>query len=267
MTSLAPEDRVAIQRNNWRVKRVQLILDEAKHRKEVGDLLEDILQDNYEVLDTSTPTHVDGDALPNPVAAKPPETREAETATPNRGSVGLFVGHNARTGATAIDGLDEWTTRNTVALKAFELLRERGFTPHVIYRDGRLGYTSAMKEHGRTAARLGLDVSLELHFNAYDGSAHGAELIVASTTTRDTLGNAFVDATTEYYPDRVLRGGGVKLLKGGRGYGFNRHQPCPSGVYEPCFGDSTEWYDYDDEVDKEAAYIVRIIENYFQCLG
>jgi N-acetylmuramoyl-L-alanine amidase len=224
-------------------------------------LVEDIVEANAEVLDTDNPSHVDSGTLPSAGG----DVQQDSVADPEgkpKAIVGLFVGHNRGTGATAIDGADEWESRRKVANAAAEKLKDAGYRAHVIYRNGRLGYASAMREHGRATSSLRLDLALELHFNAFDGSAEGAEILVASQSTADTLGKAFVDATSAAYPDRVLRSGGVKLQTGGRGYLFNANQRCPSGVYEPCFGDSPEWEDYVNDVDKEAEYVADIVRRF-----
>jgi hypothetical protein len=231
-------------------------------------LLDDILHANYEVLDTDNPTHVDNDTLPNGDLSGCGEVIELceelqSNGLPYKGNVGLFVGHTAGTGAMAINGEDEHESSNRVAEIAEIEFRASGYRVYVIQRDGRLGYAEAMAEHGATAQRLQLDVSLEIHRNAYDGKPHGAEIIVCSHSTAATLGSAFVQVTNETYPTRTNRG--VKVKKGGRGYLFNASQPCPSAIYEPCFFDSVEWYDYwGSWVDREANYIVNIIERFFE---
>lgn len=264
---LPPEDREAIQRNNWRAKEIRRVLKgevTGKPDNYVDDLLEDILSDNYEVLDETMPTHRDHDALPNPKAPSPPEPRVTHTSSTPKGIVGIFVGHNRNTGARGIEGQDEWETRNRVAKLAQDKLAAMGYEAHVLYRDQSLGYTSAMRKHGETARKLKLDVSMELHFNAYDGTARGAEILVWSKRTADTLGEAFQDVQSEMYPDQPFRG--IKIMTEGRGAGFNRFQPCPSGVYEPFFGDHSEWFHYNDpdEADKEAEFVTRIFDRFFQ---
>lgn len=258
-TSLSDQDVKSLQANNWRAQRLSSLLSGSSVT--VRALLEDILQANAEVLDTDNPSHVDSGTLPDPrgdvlasSVSKPDESPKLK--------VGLFVGHNRGTGATAIDGSDEWESRKKVAEAAAVLLSEDGYRVHVIYRNGQLGYAAAMREHGRTASKLGLDLALELHFNAYNGEATGAEIIVASQSSADTLGKAFVESTETFYPDRVLRSGGIKVQTSGRGHLFNANQRCVSGIYEPCFGDHAEWYEYAEDVDKEATYVADIVKRF-----
>lgn len=260
MTKLSTEDKKALQANNWRVKEV--LRTRGPLTDSLRDLLEDVLNDNYEILDEENPSHVDTDTLPN--------TSESPFQPyPRKGSngkrVALFVGHNKGTGARSHDGQDEWTTRNEVATKAAEILHRRGYTVGIFYRDRSLGYTSAMRKHGTSSREFGADVSLELHFNNADGTAKGAEIIVYSTRTEMTLGRAFTEATLKKYPRSVLRGDrGVKVKTSGRGAGFNRYQPCPSGIYEPCFADTpSDWARFKDDVDREAEYVAEIIEQFF----
>ena len=221
----------------------------------IQDLLADILEANAEILATSDPSHTEsnlvGEGSEAPPASVGPKLK-----------VGLFVGHNKGTGATAIDGEDEWESRNKLATLAAELLQSRGYFAYVIQRNPNVGYAAAMREHGATSKRLDLDLAIELHFNAFNGEAHGAEILVASTSTLETLGAAFIDATKAAYPGRVLRSGGAKLNREGRGRLFNLHQPCPSGIYEPCFGDSPEWREYSSDPAKEAYYLADIVERF-----
>jgi len=262
LTTLTPQDREHLQANNWRANRLAVLLGQGS--KVARALVEDILEANAEVLDTSNPSHNDTATLPDPSnvpCANKLSCPDADTVL----NVGLFVGHTPGTGAKAIDGSDEWESRNKVAEAAAGMLNSLGFCAHIIYRDGRLGYATAMREHGKTSRALRLDVALELHFNAYDGQAHGAEIIVASQSTAAKLGGAFKASTTAFYPGRVLRGGGVKLKRNGRGYLFNANQRCPSGIYEPFFGDSSEWYEYADDVEKEARYVTDIIKRFHDC--
>jgi len=264
LTTLTPQDREHLQANNWRASRLSVLLGQGS--KVARALVEDILEANAEVLDTSNPSHNDTATLPDPwvwPCANKVSCPDADTVL----NVGLFVGHTPGTGAKAIDGSDEWESRNKVAEAAAGMLNSSGFCAHIIYRDGRLGYATAMREHGKTSRALRLDVALELHFNAYDGQAHGAEIIVASQSTAEKLGGAFKASTTAFYPDRVLRDGGVKLKRNGRGYLFNANQKCPSGIYEPFFGDSSEWYEYADDVEKEARYVTDIIKRFHDCPG
>ncbi len=233
--------------------------------KEPRALLEDILAANKEVLDTSNPSHLDN-TLPDPDATPAPPAKVTSPEKPKL-KVGLFVGHNKGTGAVAIDGADEWESRNKVALAASEKLTDAGYEVHVIYRDGSVGYSAAMRAHGERSRADKLDVAIELHFNAYDGQAHGAEMIVATHKSANTLGKAFQEATEEFYPNRTLRDGGVKLKTSGRGHLFNANQRCPSGIYEPCFGDAEEWLEYAGDVDKEASYLANIVERFHEGAG
>lgn len=267
-TTLSPADTAAIQANNWRAKEIRKVLRgevAGKPQQYVYDLLEDILEANYEILDQSIPTHVDKSVPPAPDATSPPAHMQAETPL-NGHTVALFVGHNANTGANSYRGEDEWTTRREVAIRAQQRLAAKGYLVGVFYRDPALGYTSAMKAHGKTSKEFGADVSLELHFNCFNGQAKGAEILVYSQATADTLGEAFVASTEKYYPKRVLRDGGVKIRTEGRGAGFNKYQPCPSGIYEPGFADNPiDWDSYwgPGNVEREADYVTDIIDRFF----
>ena len=265
-TALTPEDRKLLETNNWRAKKVREAISDGFQEKDaelIEDLVSDILDANYEVLDVEVPTHVDNDVLPNEDSPAPPSPIIKKG---NGETVMLFVGHNKNTGARAVDGSDEWTTRNKVAVRAAELLNQKGYNCIVGYRNGRKGYTSAMRENGELSKKHKAKVSMELHFNAANGVAKGAEILVASTKTANTLGRAFGSRVNKDYPTYKLRGTkGVRLLKGGRGYGFNRFQPCPSGVYELFFGDTSDWYNHDEsaEVEKEAWFVVHLIQRFF----
>ena len=202
LTKLSDQDRATLQANRWRASRLASLLSSSP--VSVRSLVEDIAEATAEVLDTDNHTHVDSGTIPDSRGDVLASSVSKTDGTPKL-KVGLFVGHNRGTGATAIDGSDEWESRKKVAEAAAILLSEGGYQVHVIFRNGTLGYATAMREHGRTASKLNLDLAIELHFNAFDGEAHGAEIIVASQSTADRLGKAFVDATTEAYPDRGLR--------------------------------------------------------------
>ena len=63
LTTLSDQDVEALQANNWRARRLSVLLSSSSVM--VRSLLEDILQANAEVLDTDNPSHVDGGALPD----------------------------------------------------------------------------------------------------------------------------------------------------------------------------------------------------------
>lgn len=266
-TVISTEDRKLLEANNWRAKEVRKAIADGIQDGDVErieDLLSDILDATYEVLDVEVPTHLDNDVLPNEDSPVPlePIIKKGKGET-----VMLFVGHNKDTGARAIDGSDEWTTRNKVAIRAAEMLNSKGFSCIIGYRNGRKGYTSAMREHGELSKKHKAKVSLELHFNAANGVATGAELLVASSLAAETLGKAFGTRVEKDYPGYKLRGNkGVRLLREGRGYGFNRFQPCPSGVYELFFGDTSDWYNHDEEADieREAGFVANVICDFFK---
>lgn len=212
----------------------------------------DVLDILLELLDED-PTHIDLDQLPNENAEKI-DPVEVPATVEGKFKVALAVGHNKFTGARSHEGDDEWTTRNEVTKRAAEILKSKGVTTKIFYRDKSLSYGSAMRKHGRDIDAFGADIAIEVHFNSASASAKGMEMIAISQNSAKVF-KPFVSKFHEHYPSVPIRhGDGIKLLSsGGRGAGFCRAPKCPAGVWEPCFASNpAEWDKFDDKYDKEA---------------
>lgn len=217
---------------------------------EVVDLITELLED--------APTHVDHDRLPNPNAIVDPEEEELKYYRPELKKpfikeglkVGLAIGHNKYTGASSYEGDDEWITRKAVTIEAQKLLAEFGVESKIFIRDRSLGYGSAMSKHGRDMKSYGSGVNVEMHFNSYNETSTGTEMIVSSSKS----GNYFKPLCKNFAKnyDLPLRGKeGIQLRPSGRGSGFCRRTPGRSGVWEPCFASSSDWLKVDDKPKEE----------------
>ena len=259
-TQLTQEDKDLIWANNWRLKELKKAVEDDAY---LLDLIEDSIEANHEILDFSNATHIDKGALPDPSSPK----QAAPSMMKGSGkTIIIYVGHNENTGARSLTGFDEWTSRNSMCLEAAEILKRRGYNVIVAYRDGKLGYTSAMKKHGEFSRKHNAVVSVECHFNIANGVAQGSEIIVASQRTQDTLGRCFGEQLDRHYPGYTKRGNqnGARLSKGGRGFAFNKYQPCASGIYEPFFADTDQWYNHDEsnEISSEALFLADTLDSY-----
>lgn len=205
-------------------------------------------------------THIDHDRIPNDDVVVDPEEEDLKNHTPEiknptiKGGikVGLAIGHNKYTGASSYKGDDEWTTRREVTLEAQKTLLENGVDTKIFIRDKSLGYTAAMKKHGRDMKEFGSSVNVELHFNSADSSsATGTEMIVSTKKSGE-----YFKPLCKYFTDIFdlpLRGDkGIQLRPTGRGSGFCRYTPNRSGVWEPCFANNkSEWAKFDGNYKKE----------------
>ncbi|WP_373092922.1 N-acetylmuramoyl-L-alanine amidase, partial [Zhongshania sp.] len=145
----------------------------------------------------------------------------------------LIVGHTATAmGAQTLDGkMSEYNYNFLAAQRVGLPYARRDF-------GGRKG---AAKKMGQ----MGVDVSVELHCNAYNGKAHGAEILVLAG---DYKSRAYAEDMLESYCTRFKkRSRGVKEIgRGGRGY-YNLKYVKDAGVQvvlliEPFFIDNEDDY-------------------------
>jgi N-acetylmuramoyl-L-alanine amidase len=263
MDKLSAEDRDKLYTIRWTAS--QLLT--AKNMSDGIEYGEDIINLVTEILDrTPEESHIDVSS-PN---EKWNESKE-EAVVKNRvaekpkvkGKIAIAIGHNKNTGARAIDGTDEWTTRKEVAEHLQDLLELRGIDSKIFVRNGRVSYGSAMREHGRNIDKYGADLAIELHFNAAIPAAHGTEFIVCSESGVK-VARSLAKSWKEFYPDMTLRhDGGVLLRKNGRGVGFCKAPSAPAIIYEPFFSsNSAEWFKFKDNYKKEAEALCAGIVDY-----
>ena len=143
---------------------------------------------------------------PAPVPTEPVPTHEGQR-------VALVVGHTATArGARSVIGIQEYDYFKEVCeIVLAELKTDK---VKMFLRDGR-GIAQTID----AAANWGADVIIELHFNAFNGTAHGAEILIPQGTT-NALGADFLAKWCEF---AKLRNRGVKTV--------TRTQPGGTSVF------------------------------------
>lgn len=168
--------------------------------------------------------------------------------------VAISAGHNKNTGARAIDKTDEWSWSMISVEACYERLISLGHTVHILYRDGSVGYTTAMKKLGKQMKELGVEACTEFHFNSSDDpNSNGYEFLhwwksKASEKLAQCIGSVFGCK----FPTIKMRGnnGGARSLwyfsynkdkaYGSRGSAYCYHTPCPAVICEPCFASNAQ---------------------------
>lgn len=196
---------------------------------------------------------------------KPVEVANPITKISTDKTVAIVIGHNKFTGARAIDGTDEWSSRKIVAESLYDELKKRGVDSKIFIRNSKLGYSSAMREHGRKIDAYGASVAIELHFNSAGTTATGTEFIVCSNAGVK-VARSLAKAWSKFFPDMKLRrDGGVYKIATGRGTGFCKAPACPALVYEGFFASNqSEWDKFKDIPEKEAEAIAEGLIDYLK---
>jgi len=150
--------------------------------------------------------------------------------------LGIVVGHTDKekgAGMTAFPYIQEYEF-NTLLAAYIEIFAEKmTFETNIFFRDNR-GIELTYKE----VARWGADVSVELHFNSFNGTANGCL----------TLHGEFPEANlfahlvhTEIQKVMEHRDRGIKLVtKKGRGGRNVNSAPIPQILVEPFFGSNLQ---------------------------
>lgn len=155
------------------------------------------------------------------------------------------------------------------------LLEEAGHVVHVLERDGRLGYTAAMRKLAAEMRGLGADVALELHFNAADAGAHGFEFLHWwGSADGMRLARCLAEEHGAAFPGVSARGRrGVRSLwfrrenadraYSGRGGAYVYVTPCPAVICEPGFASNvSDWGALRDAAGEVARGYVRGVCNF-----
>jgi len=151
----------------------------------------------------------------------------------------VIVGHEKKApGADFILGGSEYQYNSDIALKIKQFGAEKypNLKIEIIYRDG-IGIGGAY----RKAAALKPDACIELHFNAFNGRAHGTETL-CSVSSEDKKYAGIIHAKICQVFDRSGSSRGVRVLsRGARGgqsvYSLPGSANC---LVEPFFGDNAE---------------------------
>lgn len=173
--------------------------------------------------------------------------------------IALAIGHNENTGATSCTGDDEWTWNMLLATMTQHELKKRGYESKIYHRDRSLGYTSAMKKHGREMKRDGISLALEFHFNSYSQASTGFEFlfwwrsrksIIVAKTFAEEFGNDHpsIPARRSWislrrgYKSLFIKSWNKKKADQRRGAEFCYFTPCPAIILEPGFASNPlEW--------------------------
>ncbi|WP_037545362.1 N-acetylmuramoyl-L-alanine amidase [Stappia stellulata] len=150
-------------------------------------------------------------------------------------AVAIVVGHTKNSpGASGGAPIhkNEYPWNKDLAAMVHQACMSRGVQSKIFFRDG-IGISGAYKQ----VAKWGASCVMELHFNAYNGAAHGTETLydedknAGSKAWAQRLQDAMLGALGLY--DRGLK----ERDKGDRGYGSVSALDIPSALTEPFFGD------------------------------
>ncbi len=186
---------------------------------------------------TNVINDLSGHEAPFPVPTDPKDPETPIEGDPLSALLVLVVGHESRApGADFALGHSEYQYNSDIAARAkiYAASRAPNLRVEIIFRDG-IGIGGAY----RKAAALRPDACIELHFNAYNGTAKGSETL--SSVSADD--KQFAGIIQKHICQVFERGGpsrGVKVLsRSGRGgqslYSLPGSANC---LVEPFFGDN-----------------------------
>jgi N-acetylmuramoyl-L-alanine amidase len=167
--------------------------------------------------------------------------RKPVEAAPKKqdGILVLIVGHNVRApGARAVAPLsmNEYPyNKNIIAPECVRYGREIGLTVEVLLKDA-MGTSEVGTKASNLVKAVGKGCVIELHFNAFNGTANGTETLY---NTRLAANKRFAQIVQKKMvsvfkrPDR-----GLKLRNTGRGASNLAAVTVPCCLVEPLFGDN-----------------------------
>jgi hypothetical protein len=166
---------------------------------------------------------------PTPVAHKPVDSSKKFKR------IALVVGHEATAaGARNVKGNQEYFYFRAICEKL-----ERDFPSHIkmFLRDGR-----TISQTINAAANWGAEIIIECHYNAFNGTAQGAEILIAKGARR-TIATEFLAQWCEFAD---LKNRGVKEVTlaqaGGRSVETMNFHKVEGGLVEFFFGDTPTDY-------------------------
>ncbi len=150
--------------------------------------------------------------------------------------LGIIVGHDSKAqGAEMPDGTSEYKFNSEVAeLMAKECVRVGAIVPVIIKRDGTdIAGTYKQAEDSKC------DAVIELHFNAFNGTASGSEVLSTPDSNDIDFAQIILNAVCSVF-ERQGSSRGIKTLSrsgrgGGNVHGFPNGTNC---LVEPFFGDN-----------------------------
>jgi N-acetylmuramoyl-L-alanine amidase len=153
-------------------------------------------------------------------------------------TLAVIVGHEKKAPGAVMHRsqgfMTEYNYNTSVALAMVQYGRTKNIDVKVIFRDG-IGISGANKK----AATYKPDACLELHFNSFNGVAHGTETL-CSTDAQDVSFAKIIQAFICEAFDRTGSSRGVKIIPrsargGGNVHGLPGIANC---LVEPFFGDN-----------------------------
>jgi len=176
--------------------------------------------------------------------------------------VGLAAGHTPDgTGGSGATGEKAWNTIMVDHMRS--QLSAKGAMVYV-HAHEIVGYGARMQDYfDSVKATLGsADVIWDFHYNAYNGTAKGFEMLYAHS---ESLARSVTDEFAISFPKSVLRGDrGLKQCLTGNGSGFLVKSPWPALLPEPFFGDNpNEVAVFGHAQATVASAYVRGLEKYF----
>lgn len=145
-------------------------------------------------------------------------------------------------GARSISGVPEWTFNVRVAVHIRRLLLRYGIESKIYDEYHGQGYTAAMTWLAHTLKADGVELAIELHFNAYgEESASGCEMLYYQGSASGKRLAACLQK--EVLSTYTTKDRGIKPVKRfSRGGAFLLKTKCVAVLCEPFFGtNSRDW--------------------------
>lgn len=164
------------------------------------------------------------------------ESFSATRPTAASNGLAIVVGHTERAqGASATSPISqsEYVWNSDLANKIKSRCDQASIPSKIFFRDG-IGISGAYQQ----VVQWGANCIVELHFNAFNGSAHGTETLYDEDTNSGS--KAWAERLQSRMLDALnLRDRGLKERDPGqRGYASVSAANIPSALIEPFFGDS-----------------------------
>ena len=178
--------------------------------------------------------------------------------------VGICVGHSRPNdmGASSVTGVPEWTFNVRVAVLVKRQLQRFGIDSIIYDEYHGVTYGSAIKWLAHTLQADGVDMAVELHFNAATESASGCEMLYyhRSASGKKLASHLQREVLSEY----STKNRGIKPLKRfARGGAFLVKTKCPAVICEPFFGtNSRDWEIFSSTRTVLANAYARAIKNF-----
>jgi N-acetylmuramoyl-L-alanine amidase len=177
--------------------------------------------------------------------------------------VAICVGHSRKgdKGAVNVKGDSEWRYNSKVAKALKKELTKREIKSKVYSSYEGSNYREAMTFVKDKLKEDGVDLALELHFNAYTGRAKGCSMLYRSSKEESKkLAEELQFSVLKNFStiDRKTKG----LKEGDRGLLFVNNDELPSVLCEPFFGDNRQDCELFSDFRKLAFSYAAAIENF-----